>query len=563
MTISSSIKKLWTISCSLVPGSWQLSDKVAPILLIVLSLSLYLPGFFTIPPLDRDEARYAQASKQMLETGDYVDIRFQEGPLHKKPAGINWLQSGAVTLSGYGLESPIWVYRIPSLMGAILGVLLVYWCARAFANPKNSLIAGALVASAMILSAEARIAKHDAVLFACILTSQGALARIWLASELSKPKVHAFIFWTGLAFSILVKGPVGPMTIGFTIFLLCIFNRQLNWLKRLFPFNGMIYCLAITMPWMIAIYYQTNGAFFHESIVVDVVKKINQGVESHGAPPLTHLGVMFVTFWPLFPFVVMAIPGIFKNWQERWASFMFAWFIPSWIVYELVVTKLPHYTLPIMPALAILSVITLSIQQKKWQLGSWIGGFFLILVPLLFLIIAIIAPIYYGDSHSIVGIVFCILALGLAIFTATIFVKQTNPILGVFPALISGVLLYVAICGFIFPNFSTIWISPRLTASISEVTSCSDPAIASVGFNEPSLIFLTKTTTILLNVDQVSVWFQEVGCKIAIVEEQYIARFQELIQNSRQQIISKKVISGLNVNGGDLLNLHLFQASEN
>ena len=547
----------------MVPGSWQLSDKVAPILLVVLSLVLYLPGFFTIPPLDRDEARYAQASKQMLETGDFVDIRFQEGPLHKKPAGINWLQSVAVTLSGYGLDSPIWVYRLPSLLGAILGVLLVYWCARAFTYPKYSLIASALVASAMILSAEARIAKHDAVLFACILASQGALARIWLANELSKSKVYAFIFWTGFAFSILVKGPVGPMTIGLTIFLLCIFNRQLKWLKKLFPFNGMIYCLAIIMPWMIAIYYQTNGAFFHESIVVDVVKKLNQGVESHGAPPLTHLGVMFATFWPLFPFVVMAIPGIFKNWRERWTSFMLAWFIPSWIVYELVVTKLPHYTLPIMPALAILSVIALSVQQKKWQFGSWIGGFFLILVPLLFLIIAIIAPIYYGHSHSVAGIVLCILALGLAIFTATVFVKQANPLFGVIPALITGVLFYTAICGFILPNFSPIWISPRMTTSISEITSCPDPAIASVGFNEPSLIFLTKTTTILSNVDQVSVWFQEAGCKIAIVEEQYIARFQELIQDSRQQISSKKLISGLNVNGGDMLNLHLFQANEN
>ena len=563
MTIASIFTNLWSKIPSLKLSFWQFSDKVAPVLLVLLSLALYLPGFFSIPPTDRDESRYAQASKQMLETGDFVDIRFQAGPLHKKPAGINWLQSIVVVVSGSGSDSPIWLYRIPSLFGAILGVLLVYWCARAFTNPKNSLIAGALVASALILSAEARIAKHDAFLFACIMATQGALVRLWLVEKFKDSKFYAFIFWTGFAASILIKGPVGPMTIGLTILFLCVLNRQIFWLKRLYLFYGVIYCLAITLPWMIAIYIQTNGAFFHESIVIDVVQKLDQGVESHGAPPLTHLGVMFVTYWPLFPFVVMAIPAIVKNWRADWAKYMFAWFIPNWIVYELVVTKLPHYTLPIMPALAILSVIALSSQQNIWQIGKWIGGVLLLIVPLLFLVFAIVAPLYYGESHSITGITFCVLAIFVTFLTARLFIKTPNPLSGAIPAVMSSVFLYIAVCGFIFPNFLTIWISPRLTATISKISSCPDPAIASVGFNEPSLIFLTKTDTLLTNVDQASIWIQEVGCKIAIVEEQYLARFQELNQNSGLEFESKAVVTGLNINGGDLLNLHLIQAKEN
>ena len=58
----------------------------------------FLPGFFTIPPVDRDEARFAQATKQMIETGDYVDIRFQDESRYKKPVGIYWLQAGVVKL---------------------------------------------------------------------------------------------------------------------------------------------------------------------------------------------------------------------------------------------------------------------------------------------------------------------------------------------------------------------------------------------------------------------------------------------------------------------------------
>jgi hypothetical protein len=65
---------------------------------------LFLPGFFNIPPIDRDEARFAQATKQMVETGDFVDIRFQDDVRYKKPVGIYWLQAAAVeTASALGL----------------------------------------------------------------------------------------------------------------------------------------------------------------------------------------------------------------------------------------------------------------------------------------------------------------------------------------------------------------------------------------------------------------------------------------------------------------------------
>src|SRR5918998_6845393 len=68
--------------------------------LVLLSLVCFLPGFTTLQPMDRDEPRYAQASKQMLETGDFVDIRFQDEARHKKPVGIYWMQSASVAIGG-------------------------------------------------------------------------------------------------------------------------------------------------------------------------------------------------------------------------------------------------------------------------------------------------------------------------------------------------------------------------------------------------------------------------------------------------------------------------------
>ncbi len=65
------------------------ADHVRAVAFLILVAALfYLPGFFTIPPIDRDEARFAQATKQMVETGDFVDIRFQDEVRYKKPVGI-------------------------------------------------------------------------------------------------------------------------------------------------------------------------------------------------------------------------------------------------------------------------------------------------------------------------------------------------------------------------------------------------------------------------------------------------------------------------------------------
>ena len=72
------------------------SHSRAALFLVVVALLAFVPGFFQIPPVDRDEARFAQATKQMVESGDYIDIRFQGEGRYKKPVGIYWLQSAVV-----------------------------------------------------------------------------------------------------------------------------------------------------------------------------------------------------------------------------------------------------------------------------------------------------------------------------------------------------------------------------------------------------------------------------------------------------------------------------------
>src|SRR5436305_9559368 len=210
--------------------------------LLVCGLLLFLPGFFNIPPIDRDEARFAQATKQMVETGDFVDIRFQDDVRYKKPVGIYWLQAAVVESAGkLGLpraQVRIWLYRVPSLIGAIGAVLMTYWTALGFVTRRGAVLAGLIMCSSVLLGAEARLAKTDAVLLLTVIAAFGAMARGYFPWQRGGDTAHPpwpwpAIFWTALAGGILLKGPLILMFVVLTIVTLAIADRTATWLWRL------------------------------------------------------------------------------------------------------------------------------------------------------------------------------------------------------------------------------------------------------------------------------------------------------------------------------------------
>src|SRR3954470_23530952 len=265
--------------------------------LLVCGVLFFLPGFVNIPPIDRDETRFAQATKQMVETGDYVDIRFQDDVRYKKPVGIYWLQSAVVqTASKLGLQRAqirIWLYRIPSLIGAIGAVLVTYWTALAFVTRRGAVLAALIMCSSVLLGAEARLAKTDAMLLLAVVAAMGALAKVYLSWQRGEDPEHPpwswpAIFWTALAGGILLKGPFLLMFVGLTIITLAILDRSASWLWRLRPVWGLMWTLVLVLPWFLAIFWRAGDAFFVNSIGGDVLGKL-AAQESHGAPPGVYL----------------------------------------------------------------------------------------------------------------------------------------------------------------------------------------------------------------------------------------------------------------------------------
>ncbi|RAH99725.1 glycosyl transferase family 39 [Acuticoccus sediminis] len=537
----------------------------ASIALVLLVFLAYVPGFATVPPLDRDEPRYTQATKQMVETGDYVQIRFQDAPRNKKPIGIHWLQAAAVWASGDGNEAPLWVYRMPSIIGAIAAVLLSVWMARAFLPLGGALIVGGLLGATVIVGVEARLAKTDAVLLATVVLMQGALARVWLRE--AKGWAAPIAFWVGLALGVLVKGPIAPMVAVLSVLVL---SWRSGWslVPRLRPLVGVLILALICLPWFVAIWRATDGAFFANALGRDFLGKAATGQEGHWAPPLTHAALFFVVAWPLAPFFVAAARGFFS---ERSAALLFAaaWAIPSWIVFEITPTKLPHYTLPLLPAIALAVVAVLGSAEPPRFLRR-LASFALIATPLGLVLVALAAPAYIASAVglpiNVTGILFswvtpiAVVAIGLGVVAGMSLWRGraalSLPVVGA--GIASAAVAQALAWGLIVPNIAPLWVSPTIVRTADAVSSCPDPRIASVGgFNEPSLIFLAGTDTALTGPEE-AVALAEKECVVIVSRERTVAGVRAAAEAAGVTLREPATVTGFNISKGDPVRLTFF-----
>ena len=467
--------------------SW-LAGRRPYALLGLLCLCLYLPGIAAIPVTDRDEARFAQATRQMLESGDFLHIRFQDEARNNKPAGIYWLQAAAVGALSTPQSTAIWPYRVPSLVGATLAVLFTFGFSRAsFGDARRALIGAVLLATALGTVAEAHLAKTDAALLGAITAGQGALGLAYSRARVGErvgPGI-AVTFWLAEIAAIYLKGPVGPGLAVITAATLIIADRDARWLRGLRPLIGIVVSVLAVAPWLLAIEHATEGQFLQQSVGHDLWAKIMGGQESHGAPPFYYLGLAFLTFWPGSLYLNRAVVGGWQRRAEPAARYLLAWLIPGWIVLELVPTKLPHYALPLYPALALLAagVVTGDNPRRSWlwqvgDTGLWLLATFVLAAAL------ILAPVKFGAGVMPAGIVS---AIALIILAAILLQPGSTRITALTIALS---LAFAVPAAFIVPRLDRLWLSRAAAALATQNTPAAGATLTVIGYHEPSLVFL-------------------------------------------------------------------------
>ncbi|MEI8395809.1 MAG: glycosyltransferase family 39 protein [Rhodospirillaceae bacterium] len=519
--------------------------------LIALCLLLYLPGFFSLPPFDRDEARFAQASRQMIESGDFITIHFQDQARLKKPVGIYWLQSASARVFG---ASEIWSYRVPSLIGAVIAVLGTAALGCLLFGPNIGFAGAAMLAGCVLLGVEARLAKTDAVLLAALVIAQLALARIWLARTTGW--AAPVLFWLATGIGILIKGPIAPLFSAFTIAGLCLYDRRTDWLKHLRPLTGLAIVTALVLPWLIAIMIKTGGTFFSESIGHDLIDKVTSGQESKGFPPGFYLFTFQASFFPFALPALLAIPWTWANRRDPAVYFCLVWIVPAWILFEIVPTKLPHYILPCFPAIALL---TARAAEDRSRPGLFCGAVGLAGAAALVLIGGGVALPPLLDGHILMLPLILTLPMLGCFGAGLILLRRSRPPAAFVAALAGSVLLSVVSYQLVLPQLEQLWLNRLIAARVAEHRPCPHTTVASAGYAEPGLVFLLGTRTRLGGGNDAARHLQnDPECGLSLVQNTEEPLFRA--QLNGLTVLPLATVEGVNYSNGKRQRFTLYRA---
>ncbi len=578
----------------------------AYVLLALLTFAAAVPGVVSMPALDRDESRFAQASKQMLETGDFIQIRYQDEGRNKKPAGIHWLQAASTKVLAGDNQAQIWTYRLPSLLGAMLATLAVFWGGVVLIGRRGAFLGAALFGSGILLTSEAHIAKTDAVLVFLTALTMGALARIFMRAEGGEGMSFrrlSLLFWGAMGLAFLIKGPVTMLVAGLAVLVLSVAQRNARWAASLLDWRGLALFAVLVLPWFVWVQLATSGEFLEGAVGKDLKDKFVGASEGHGGWPGYHLLYVLTHFFPATLFLVPALVLFVRTLRGKALDviasersgllFLAAWLVPTWIFFELLPTKLSHYILPAYPALALIC---------GWAAVQLIGGVKAPVSRGISLVLFVLGGLALSLASSPLGTnllqadaaggftqatsgevlaawtrlpvmeLHWLLLGGAALFAATGFGMARRYGASLTFAIAASFFLGWHIRGVFLP--SAVWLQPTTaaraaltehcslkTADFLYLKTCRPPfpeRVQAVGYAEPSLVFTTGTNTSIPPQTDIVLPEDEAGYPVVYLlnlEDEAAraadAELAELAQAADRQVRRSERHYALNYSNGD------------
>jgi len=475
------------------------------VLIALLALGSALIGANRVPVTDVDEARFAQATRQMVEGGDYVRIRLQAAERNRKPVGIHWLQAASVTTFSPDRLNVIWPYRLPSALGLVLACIATLWAGTALVGARAGFIGAALFAVSLLASAQGMLATTDAAMTGFTTLALATLAQ--LRAGTGRSRLVALMFWAAIGCGILIKGPVTPLVAALTLGALALWERRTAWMKPIAFWPGPALAVLIVLPWLIAIGAATDGRFF-AGWIGDIAPKIIGGDRAHGGAPGYHLLLLPVLIFP----ATYALPAALRiswgamrtpasNNAQAPYRFLIAWAAPTFAFFELMPTKLIHYTLPAYPAIALLCGVGLLLASRaRWRTAHPAGVvIFIVAGAVIVALMATVSTFMPGNladaglRRAIGTALLGVLTLGGAT-ACLVFVRHPAARVG---ALIGCALIFsFSLRERLLPEARTLFVSNEAVAAMTRarIQARDDERFWVVGYEQPSIVFLTRTS---------------------------------------------------------------------
>jgi hypothetical protein len=336
-----------------------LKPLLSLLLLLVLAGCLFFAALGSLPLLEPDEGRNAEAAREMLASGDWMTPHYDTFPYLDKPPVFFWLVASSFKVAG--LHE--WSARAPSaLMGLCLLLLSWFLTLRMFGNSTAGR-AGVIIATVPLVVVFSRLVIFDSTL-AFLITL--AMASFWLAeaAEFRRRGLDILMF-LAMGLATITKGPVGFLLPLLAITAYQAVRGKLRELKRLRWGLGCAVFLAAVLPWFISVSMRYPD-FPRYALLEESLERFSVSLMHRKGGPLYYLPVYLAGFFPWSIFLLLAGWSRHKRWKEirldqnRSTLFLLSWSVVIFVFFSLSQSQLPGYFLPAIVPLGIL-------MAKVWE----------------------------------------------------------------------------------------------------------------------------------------------------------------------------------------------------
>ncbi|MBN8489444.1 MAG: glycosyltransferase family 39 protein [Burkholderiales bacterium] len=302
-------------------------------------LAYWLWNLGGVPLFDVDEGAFAEASREMLDSGDWGHTTLNGADRFDKPILVYWLQATAMALFG----ANEWAVRLPSALCAWLWCLVVGRFAAERTAPSEGLWAAGLLACTLGAGLIGRAATADALLNLLLALAGLALWRFIEGGRRQDLLLTAL--WIGLG--CLAKGPVALVVPGGAMLAWVAASRRWDMLLRLLgDIRAWLVWAAVTLPWYLYALHRHGSAFVEGFFLRHNVERFSGAMEGHGGALFYYLLVLPLV---LAPWSLLLLVRLASEARALWADggnrFLLCWLGFVLAFFSLSGTKLPHYAL--------------------------------------------------------------------------------------------------------------------------------------------------------------------------------------------------------------------------
>lgn len=503
------------------------------VLIFAVLGAVLLPGLFSLPLTDREEAQNAEITREMVSDGVNLVPRYRNEIRADQPAGLYWAETLSVSVFGNADQSALWVYRLPSVLGFVVAVLALWWMGWRMFGATPALISAGLFAVSLLPVAEAHLATAASLLLGLFTVALAAFARMYTAVGDETTPRASFVFWTALGFGVLVNGPLILILIGIPVVLTSAMDLSLATLHRLNPLTGAVWLAVLLLPQILLSAQYQGLQPFVAAIDRDLALRLSSVADGHHWPIGSYFFTAWLTFFPAVGFLPAAVPGIWRELRRRDIRLLISALVPAWLLFEALPMKMPHYVLPLSAPLTLL--IAAGISVAAVTPGRALRTSLLVL-PL----VALIAG--FGLNVAFVVLEHRVDPLGLfgaAVLTAIAFAgwwwtRRTGRLVwALVGGVIAGLLLNLVAFAELLPAAYHLFPSDRIAETIAAARPmCPKAPVIAVGFDEPSLVFnLGADIKVLQSADKLANTLNGAACAFVITDDESLAAVNTALQD--------------------------------